>query len=129
MTNLSEELPNILKGETKTIVKELNKKRGPSGSDARVALLEINNIIQCRDIDLDIKMLLLTAVKISERLYSSDLKRTPKNILQLYNCTWLHHELCKSLFTKPKEITYEKLFGLYLHSIAVQLHYSMKLCV
>ena len=64
-------------------------------------------------------MLLLTAVKISERLYSSDLKRTPKNILQLYNCTWLHHELCKSLFTKPKEITYEKLFGLYLHSIAV----------
>ena len=38
------ELPNILTGETKTIVKELNKKRGPSGSDARVALLEINNI-------------------------------------------------------------------------------------
>ena len=76
-------------------VKELNKKRGPSGSDARVALLEIKNIIQCRDFDQDFKMLLLTAVKISERLYSSDLKRTLKNILQLYNCTWLHLELCK----------------------------------
>ena len=119
LTNILEELPNILTGETKTIVKELNKKRGPSGSDARVALLEINNIIQCRDVDQNIKMLLLTAVKISERLYSSDVKRTPKNILQLYNCSWLHHELCKTLFSKPKEITYEKLFGLYLHSIVV----------
>ncbi len=72
MTNSLEELPNILTGETKTIVKELNKKRGPSGSDARVALLEINNIIQCKDVDQNIKMLLLTAVKISEHLYSSD---------------------------------------------------------
>ena len=60
-----------------------------------------------------------TAVKISERLYSSDVKRTPKTVLQLYNCSWLHHELCKCLYSKPKEISYEKFFGLYLHSLVV----------
>ncbi len=95
----------------------MSNKKDPSGSDARVALLEINNIIQCRDVDQDNKMLLLTAVKISERLYSSDVKRTPQNILQLYSCSWLHHELCETLLSKPNEITYEKLFGLYLKSI------------
>ncbi len=59
-------------------------------------LLQINNTIQCRNVDQDIKMLLLTAVKTSERLYSSDVKRTPKNILQLYNCLWLHHIVFKT---------------------------------
>ena len=60
-----------------------------------------------------------TAVKISERLYSSALQRTPKTVFQFYNCSWLHHELCKCLFSKPKEIPYEKFFGLYLHSLVV----------
>ena len=87
------------------------------GSDLRVALIEVNNLIQCQDVDEEIHLLLSTAVKISERLYSSCDKRTPKSILQLYNCTWLHHELCKSLFTKPNDISYGKSFGLYLHSL------------
>ena len=61
--------------------------------------------------------MLATAVKISERLYSSSDKRTPKTIMQLYNCTWLHHELCKILFVTPKDISYGKYFGVYLHSL------------
>ena len=74
-------------------------------------------MLQYQEVSDDVKVLLSTAVKISECLYSSDLKRTPKTVLQLYNCSWLHHELCKCLFSKPKEISYEKFFGLYLHSL------------
>ena len=46
-------------------------------------------------------------------------KRTPKTVLQLYNATWLHHEHCKTLFPQPREVTYDKFFGLYLHSLVV----------
>ena len=41
-------------------------------------------------------------------------RRSPK---MLYNCTWLHHELCKNLFPTVKIQTF---FGIYLH--AVYLH-------
>ena len=120
LTNLLDELPHILVGDDKKIVKQFIKdKKVVSGSDTRVVLLEVNNLLQCKNVSEDIKMLLITAVKISERLYSSDDKRTPKSVLQLYNCTWLHHELCKSLFTQPKELTYGKFFGIYLHSLVV----------
>ena len=124
LVNLLTELPFILSGGCKSLVTELlqhlllsKKQNGYSGSDLRVALIEVNNLIQCQDVDEEIHLLLSTAVKISERLYSSCDKRTPKSILQLYNCTWLHHELCKSLFTKPNDISYGKFFGLYLHSL------------
>ncbi len=92
------------------------KQNGFSGSDLRVALIEVNNLIQGQDFGEYIKLLLAIAVKISECLYSSSDKRTPKTILQLYNCTWLH-ELCEFLFVTPKDISYGKFFGLYLHSL------------
>ena len=126
LINLLTDLPHILSGEPKRLATELltillysKKQNGYSGSDLRVSLIELNNLLQSQEVDSDIKLLLSTAVKISERLYSSSNKRTPKTVLQLYNCTWLHHELCKSLFTNPKETSYEKFFGLYLHSLVV----------
>ncbi len=70
----------------------------------------MNSLIQGHDFCENIQVLLATAVKISERLYSFSDKRTPKTILQLYNCTWLHHELWKSLFVTPKDISYGKFF-------------------
>lgn len=63
--------------------------------------------------------MLSTVVKISEILYSSDDKRAPKTILQLYNCTWMHHELYKCIFTRLHEITHARLFGSYLHALVV----------
>ena len=126
LINLLTELPHILTGESKTLVTELlshilfsKKQNGYSGSDLRVALIETNNLLQSQHVEEELKLLLITAVKISERLYSLCDTRTPKTVLQLYNCAWLHHELCKLLFTSPKEISYEKFFGLYLHSLFV----------
>ena len=126
LINLLTELPHILSGECKQLTSELlthllysKKQNGYSGSDLRVSLIEANNLLQFQDVTEDIKLLMSTAVKMSECLYSCAEKRTPKSILQLYNCTWLHHELCKSCFSVPKEVSYEKFFGLYLHSLVV----------
>ena len=65
--------------------------------DLRVALLGVYKLLHCLDIQVEVNLLLQTAVKIAEILYSSDEKRTPKTILQLYNCTWMHYELCQHL--------------------------------
>ena len=56
-------------------------------------------------------------LKYQKSFYSGDDKPTPKSILQLHNCMWVHHELCKDLFSTRREITYQKLFGAYLHSL------------
>ena len=96
------------------------KQNGYSGFDVRIAVIDAHKHVHFSDdIDETVKQLLSTAVKISQCLYASCGKRTPKTILQLYNATWLHHELCKTLFSKPREITYDKLFGTYLHSLVV----------
>ena len=51
----------------------------------------------------------------------------------VYNCTWLHHTLCRKLFDQPhlKNITWEAFFGKYLHSFvfhAPKQHELMCLC-
>lgn len=43
------------------------------------------------------------------------LQQTPKRVLQLYNCTWLHHTLCSLFFPETKVVTKAVLFGIYLH--------------
>ncbi len=87
LINLLTELPFILSGEHKTLVTEplqnilFSKKQNVfSGSDLRVA--EVNNLIQGQNFGEDIQLLLAITVKISERLYSSSDKRTPRTILQ-----------------------------------------------
>ena len=50
----------------------------------------------------------------------SDDERTPKCVLQLYNVSWLHHELCSKLFmTFHGDLSRSTLFGSYLHSLVV----------
>lgn len=106
LINLLSDLPYILTGTTKTFCFDLlnnilysKKSDGYSGSDLRVALIEAFKLLYSQAIDPAIKTLLSTAVKIQEILYSGDDdKRTPKSIIQLYNCTWIHHELCKTLY-------------------------------
>lgn len=135
LINMLTELPHILSGEPKKRVSDLlghvlfsKKQNGYSGSDVRIAVIEVHKHVHFSDdIDDSVKQLLSTAVKISQCLYASCGKRTPKTILQLYNATWLHHELCKTLFSKPREITYDKLFGIYLHSLVFYAPRNMRL--
>lgn len=41
-----------------------------------------------------------------------------RNILQVYNCVWLHHELCSKLVTTfHNSMTYNKFFWTYMHAL------------
>ena len=43
-----------------------------------------------------------------------------RNILRLYNYTWLHHELCNKVITKfHSGMSHNKLFGSYIHALVV----------
>ena len=59
----------------------------------------------------------LICTHVYTRMYSFDQKRTPKTILQLYNVTWFHHELCCHLLTNPKHQSRSHLFSIYLHDL------------
>ena len=65
----------------------------------------------------DVQHLLKTIIRVSEIFYSSDEKQTPRQLLQLYNNTWLHHELCRNLLT---DVTSSRtnIFGIILHSLS-----------
>ena len=65
-----------------------------------------------------LEALMESAVRIAEVSYLAEHKRTPRSVLLLYNCTWYHHELLLSLIPHPHSITYQKLFGSYLHDIS-----------
>jgi len=71
---------------------------GFTGVDLWVALLELYKLLKAQDVDSDIKLLLEAGV-----LYAGEERRTPKTILQLYNGTWVHHELCLSLFPSQRK--------------------------
>ncbi len=95
-------------------------KDGSSGVRMRVALIKVYlKLVKLLDVSLDvsekIKQLLCTIVKISQILYLTDSLRTPKTVLQLYNTSWLHHELCRELIPKPKD----RLYGAYFHDLVV----------
>lgn len=83
-------------------------------------MIELFLYLLNRPVDKEILLLVETAVRISELLYMEDVDRNPRNILRLYNCTWIHHELCRKLITTLHgSMTYTKLFGLYLHALVV----------
>lgn len=76
-------------------------------------------LLKHRDVNAMIQELLGTIVKISELLYANDMSRTPKAVLQLYNTTWLHHELCCHLIPNPRKQTSDHFYGVYLHDLVV----------
>ena len=126
LINLLTELPYVLEGPPKKLCLDLltnilysKRQNGYSGYDLRVALLQTYKLLYFQEVSISIKILLSTIVKISEIIYSADDKRTPKSILQLYSCTWMHHELCMNIFTELREISYPRLFGAYLHALVV----------
>ncbi len=125
ISHILEEIPHLLSPplrlECTSIIETTVPKQKVSGVLLRVALLKVflkltNHALP--DVN-EIRMLVQTAVKMSELLYSTHSHRTPKSVLQLYNCSWLHHELCCELIGDPKEQTLQRLFGVYLHSLVV----------
>ena len=121
--NLFKELPHILPPELRSSCKEVieaNMKDNMTGAAYRLMSIELFLHAKKADADSSILLLLETAVRMSELIYSIDEKRTPRLVLQLYNCTWLHHALCSELFPSfHGDLNRNKFFGSYLHSLVV----------
>ncbi len=88
-----------------------------TGSDLRKTLIDLYLLLSSSGVSRSVVLLLQTTVKIGQILYSNAEHRTPRQVLQLYNNCWVHHELCRDLFATPKVVTRTPMFGTYLHSL------------
>ena len=108
------ELPSILDPAIKTHYKQLlEADLKKTGADYRLILILIHLVAE------KVCTLLQTLAEMSRLLYLGETERTNKEILRLYNTTWLHFELVKELIPSPKHITRRKLYGIYLHALTV----------
>lgn len=116
LKNLFEILPEILDKKNSLEVSEVLEldlsKEKKTGADYRLAAMHLLTLLRRRSVHQHIVKLLETIVMVSEILYATDDKRSPRQILRLYNSTWLHHELCNDLFPNPKSIPRTKLFAI-----------------
>ena len=123
LINLFTELPFILSGNVKETCQRiiqcnLNKEKVKCADLRLTAVHLYHHFLQHYRSDDYHLLLMQTVVQISEILYLPSSKRSPKRILQLYNCTWLHHTPCSLMFPKLKCLTREKMFGTYLHHLS-----------
>ena len=103
LIHLCKELSHLLTGETRKSCEDISTtvrdKTTCTCADHRIVLLQLYLYLQKQDISKNIKDLLETAIRMSEILYLPDAHRTHR-VLQLYNYSLFHHELCRELFTK-----------------------------
>ncbi len=129
--NLLNELPYLVPTQHKQTIAKLiqcSLKEAPSGAVIRIAIIQtFLKLLKLQNVENKVKELLGTLVKISQILYLPDSCRTPTTVLQLYNVTWLHHELCCELIPTPHTQTRDRMYGLYLHALTVHapIQYQM----
>ena len=123
LINLCNELPYLLSGDIRKTTEEIvstTVSDKMTCADHRIVLIELFLHLGQQAINNSIHDLLETALRIPQILYLPSEYRTPQQILKFYSCTWLHHELCRELFTQfHAGMTKDKMFGSYLHAIAV----------
>ena len=86
-------------------------------ADLRRAIIQIYLLLKDLECSTKILLLLQTIIKVGEISYSKEDKRSPRQLLQLYNNCWMHMELCRDLFPTLKTISRSKMFGHYLHAL------------
>ena len=119
LNNLFNKLPTILRGEVRDTCQQIidsnKRKEKLKRADLRLTAIQIFLFLKEKLSETsDVVALLETAVCISEILYLPAVQRSPKRILQLYNCTWSHHTLCRKMFP-----TADSFYGSYLHHLVV----------
>ena len=109
-------LPSILHSSLKTSVSEctdaLWKKSHMYGCDLRNALVQIAHIFAANSAVGHSADFVACLVQVSEILYSKALDRSPKQCLQLYNCTFVLHQLHCELFGETS-------IGAYFHALFI----------
>ena len=112
-------LPSGLNKKCQQILDSTLPKQKLSGAFLRVAAIKLPLKLQNQEVDPLIKALISTIVHISGIVYSYDSVRAPKSVLQLYNLTWYHHELCCHFLSNPKLQKSSHFFGIYLHDLVM----------
>lgn len=110
LINLITELPHILPpGDTKTkcthLIDHCLAKEKKSGADMRRVVIQLYLLMIHLDCSSEVLLLLKSIIAISEVAYSYDSKRSPYQLLRLYNMSWLHMELCRDLLCSPVDIS------------------------
>ncbi|CAC5411120.1 unnamed protein product [Mytilus coruscus] len=129
--NIITELPHHVENkETKAELenfcsKTIGDKNQIKGSDARHFAIQLAQYVlneqQHDKISEDTVDLIQVLVEIINIAYSSEEKRSPRQILRLYNLTFLFGVLTKSVIGTPVKITTRKLYGCHFHSLVVHL--------
>ena len=131
LCNLVNELPNLVLTKHKKVVTDIietTTRQTSSAVHLRVAIIKVYlKLLKLKDVDESVVLLLKTVVKIAQLLYLQESDRNPRTVLQLYNATWLHHELCCQLIPTPKTQSRERFYGIYLHDLVVHapMQYQM----
>ena len=121
--NIITELPYILPpGDTATKCTHLMdcclSKEKKSCADLRRVAIQIYLLLKDLDYSSKVVLLLQTVIKMGEICYSLDDRRSPRQVLQMYNICWLHiMELCRDLFGNPHKLSRCKMFGIYVHAL------------
>lgn len=105
--------PDTLSMLEETLHLTLNKEK-LRATDYRRALLKVT-IQMAHLLDEDEKMLLLYFCEMQSIYYESEEKRCPRQVLRLYNISWLHGKKVQSVLCPPKSVTLRKLCGIYYH--------------
>lgn len=116
-TELPHILPDNIKGGVTQLLSTCLRKEKVTGADLRATAIVLFKFLSGR-VTSKIEALIESIVRIGEVSYLAEDKRTPRVVLQLYNCSWYYHELLQSLIPQPRTITRQTLFGSYLHDIS-----------
>ena len=109
-------LPSVLHSSLKASVSQcldaLGKKSHLYGCDFRNALVQVAHIFAANSAVGPAADYVACLVQVSQILYSKDSNRSPKQCLQLYNCTFVLHQLHCELFGRSS-------VGLYFHALLI----------
>ncbi|CAG2231602.1 unnamed protein product [Mytilus edulis] len=129
--NIIQELPHHVKLKSTKLDLEkfcnntIGDKNQIKGSDARLYAIKLSKFIENLQLDgkisSDISQLINSLVEIINIAYSSVERRTPRQILRLYNQTFLFAVLSKSIIGIPVKMTQRKFYGSHFHSLVVHL--------
>ncbi len=108
--------PDVASACTEVLDATVHKEKA-KGSDYRLAAVLLLICLLEHSVEGNALIVMQTIVEISEIMYSNDHKRSPRQILRLFNLTWLHGEVCADTFSNPSLITRRKMFGIYFHAI------------
>ena len=135
MINIFKELrsPDYLDDEARQTLEDVLEaylhKEKEKGSDYRYACIFAYNALRNTSAPKDILQILETLLEITHVLYmpSSEATHIPKLLWRISNLTWLHSELCKTVFCSPKVVSRDKFFGAYFHHLMAHIRHEIRI--